>query len=190
MTSPSNPLIVYPAPHSSSAVQGIDVSVDRNHRPGALRFQYVLRADISQLAIPPTRASGRADSLWKHTCFEAFITSAGATGSGYYELNFSPSRQWAIYRFSGYREGMTATEVRSPPELVVRRFDDRLELDAEIELAELADLPALRAGGALKLALSAVVEDGGGTLSYWALKHPPGKPDFHHADGFVLELLA
>jgi hypothetical protein len=34
-------------------------------------------------------------------------------------------------------------------------------------------------------------EDGGalsGALSYWALRHPPGKPDFHHPAGFALEL--
>jgi hypothetical protein len=40
----------------------------------------------------------------------------------------------------------------------------------------------------LALALSAVVEDEHGGLSYWALKHPPGKPDFHHPDLFVLHL--
>ena len=40
----------------------------------------------------------------------------------------------------------------------------------------------------LLIALSAVVEQSNGSLSYWALKHPPGRPDFHHADGYVLEL--
>jgi len=25
-------------------------------------------------------------------------------------------------------------------------------------------------------------------LSYWALRHPPGGPDFHHADCFAMEL--
>jgi 23S rRNA (guanine745-N1)-methyltransferase len=45
--------------------------------------------------------------------------------------------------------------------------------------------------GPLRLALTTVVElaDGApGTLSYWALAHPAGKPDFHHRDGFVLAL--
>jgi len=40
----------------------------------------------------------------------------------------------------------------------------------------------------LKLALAMVVEDAGGALSYWALNHAGGKPDFHHASGFILEL--
>jgi hypothetical protein len=26
-----------------------------------------------------------------------------------------------------------------------------------------------------------------GDISYWALVHPPGKADFHHADSFAVE---
>jgi hypothetical protein len=40
----------------------------------------------------------------------------------------------------------------------------------------------------LRLGLSAVIEDIDGRLSYWALKHPPGKPDFHHPDSFALDV--
>jgi len=36
--------------------------------------------------------------------------------------------------------------------------------------------------------LSAVIEEESGTLSYWALRHAPGRADFHHPDGFALEL--
>jgi hypothetical protein len=39
-----------------------------------------------------------------------------------------------------------------------------------------------------RLGLSAVVEEKNGVLSCWPLKHPPGKPDFHHPDAFALEL--
>jgi hypothetical protein len=40
----------------------------------------------------------------------------------------------------------------------------------------------------IRLGLSAVVEATDGGLSYWALRHPPGKPDFHHIDAFALQL--
>ena len=146
-------------------------------------FQYVLMAGMSGVRVPSPQSPGRADGLWKHTCFEAFLAIPGMPG--YHELNFSPSQQWAIYRFSGYRERMSPTDVTVPPELNIRRFDDRLELDAVVRLPELT---AREAGGTLKLALTAVVEDNSGTLSYWALQHAPGRPDFHHPDGFVLEL--
>ena len=146
-------------------------------------FRYVLRAEISRVRIPPAQSVARADGLWRHTCFEAFIMAPGT--AGYYEFNFSPSRQWALYRFDAYREGMSAADLESPLELCVRRFDDRLEVDAAVHLN---DLIALRGAPRLLFALSAVVEEENGTLSYWALKHPPGKPDFHSPDGFVLEL--
>jgi hypothetical protein len=166
----------------SDAMRGIDVRV-RRAEPDTLAFQYVLRAEMPHIRVPASRPAARTDELWKHTCFEAFIAAAGTRG--YYELNFSPSQQWAIYRFDAYREGRSPSDVTLPPRLAVRRFDDRLELDATLRLP---DLTALQAARALKLALSVVVEHDSGTLSYWALKHAPGKPDFHHSDGFVLEL--
>lgn len=42
----------------------------------------------------------------------------------------------------------------------------------------------------MQIALSAVIEEKDGTKSYWALRHPPGKPDFHHPDCFALTLEA
>ena len=165
-----------------SVSRGVNACV-RLGKSDTAMFQYVLLADMPAIRVPSPQSPGRADGLWKHTCFEAFVSIPGMPG--YYELNFSPSQQWAIYRFSGYRERMSPTDVTVPPELNVRRFDDRLELDAVVRLPELT---APQAGRTLKLALTAVVEDNSGTLSYWALKHAPGKPDFHHPDGFVLEL--
>jgi hypothetical protein len=175
------PLVRYPS-GPTEVLHGIDVSV-RKVYPATLSFRYLLRAEMPHVRVPPSQEPRRADGLWKHTCFEAFVAAAGVPG--YYELNFSPSRQWAIYRFDAYREGMSPAGVSTPPQLVVRQFDDRLELDATLKLPKLTALPAART---LKLALSAVVEDDSGTLSYWALKHAPGKPDFHHSDSFVLEL--
>ncbi len=60
-----------------------------------------------------------------------------------------------------------------------------MELSAEIQLDR---LPGLQLDVGLVVGLSAVIEDDAGRLSYWALKHPPGKPDFHHGDSFALEI--
>jgi hypothetical protein len=165
----------------TDAVRGIDVCVQRA-LSGVLVLRYVLHAEMLHVRVPSLAPAGRADGLWKHTCFEAFIASDAASEGGYYELNFSPSRQWAVYSFEAYRQGMSPAAVTTPPELVLRHFDDRLELDATLGLAD------KMVGRTLKLAVTAVVEDDSGTLSYWALKHAPGKPDFHHPNGFVLEL--
>jgi tRNA modification GTPase len=60
--------------------------------------------------------------------------------------------------------------------------------DLREEILELEALIALGEEARLSLALSSVVESAQGELSYWALRHPAGKPDFHHPDSFALEL--
>jgi hypothetical protein len=62
--------------------------------------------------------------------------------------------------------------------------------DAGFELQVALDLSNLPLDGPWRLGLSAVIEEASGRLSYWALTHPPGKPDFHHSDCFALELPA
>ena len=102
-------------------------------------------------------------------------------GPGYREFNFSPSGEWAVYAFRGYRDG-GELESELAPGIMVRRTLNRLELDAAI------CQDVLPPGRSLRLGLSAVVEDADGVLSYWALRHPPGRPDFHHTDAFALQL--
>jgi len=150
--------------------------------PDILVFQYSLVADMSRVRVPLPGAGKRADALWEHTCFEAFVAAKDAPG--YHEFNFSPSLDWAIYRFSAYREGMSPAEIGRVPEISVRRVDGGLELTSAVRLAHLADLRDVRH---LRIALAAVIEDDNGRLSYLGLQHPPGKPDFHHPNGFALE---
>jgi hypothetical protein len=166
------------------AVRGITVEVQLTSAR-VLACRYILEGDLTRLRVPEPQAGERRDGLWQHTCFEVFIAAAGA--SGYYELNFSPSRDWAAYHFEGYRTGMSAVTLQRPPELGVQRRGERLELTAAVSLAGLGPL---QDGRLLRLALAAVTEGADGRLTYWALQHAPGKPDFHHPHGFALELRA
>ena len=50
------------------------------------------------------------------------------------------------------------------------------------------DLNTAARSGLRKVALTAVIENDAGELSYLVLAAPAGKPDFHHPDGFTLEL--
>ena len=148
--------------------------------PDSLRFQYVLAADPMLIRVPPPVTDGvRTDKLWAHTCFEAFIGFPDIRG--YLELNFSPSGQWAAYRFDSYRQGMTPV-LEVAPRLALRRLGETLELQAEVQLG--SDVVQRQ----LRIALATVVEDREGRLSYWALRHAPGRPDFHHPEGFALAL--
>jgi hypothetical protein len=150
---------------------------------GSLALAYRLWGDMARLLIPEPHTPERTDSLWEHTCFEAFIGVAGS--AAYREFNFSPSGQWAAYAFSGYREPDDAIAPISTPQITTRRFAGRLEIEALIA----AD--ALPPGGAWQIGLTAVVEAADtvdGSHSYWALHHPAQRPDFHLRDAFTLEL--
>ncbi len=174
-------LIAHPST-ANAAVRSLGVQL-RAEKPDILVFHYLLDADMSRVRVPPCGAGGRADALWKHTCFEAFVAPANAPG--YHELNFSPSLEWAIYHFSAYREGVSPAEIGQAPKISLRRGDDGLVLQSAVRLGTLAEL---RDAAHLRIALAAVIEDENGRLSYWGLRHPPGKPDFHHPHGFALEL--
>ena len=182
-SSATQPTVLLAHPSTpNNAVRSLGVHL-RAEEPGVLVFQYSLDADMSRVRVPSSGAGARVDTLWKHTCFEAFVAPADAPG--YHEFNFSPSLDWAIYRFSAYREGMSPAEIGPGPEISVRQGADGLELLSSVRLGHLADLRDARH---LRIALAAVIEDENGRLSYWGLRHPPGKPDFHHPNGFILEV--
>ena len=174
-----------------TAVTGVDVDVTRPH-DGNLSLSYITTGKIADLRLPLVAVSARADELWRSGCFEAFIRAA--PGEAYYEFNFAPSTQWAAYRFDGYRTGMRAASEIAAPRIEVQSTPECYTLRATLDLANLPT-PSLRSpargggkGGGLRLGLSAIIEETSGRKSYWALAHPPGKPDFHHADCFAHEL--
>ena len=177
----SNRLIVHPSP-PNDAVHSLGVWV-RVEKSDILVFHYSLAADMSRVRVPPSGMGGPADALWKHTCFEAFVAAADAPA--YHEFNFSPSHDWAVYRFSAYRKGMSRAEIGGAPEISIHRGDGGLELESAVRLEHLVDLRDARH---LRVAMAAVIEDDTGGLSYWGLRHRPGKPDFHHPNGFALEV--
>jgi hypothetical protein len=148
-----------------------------------LRLSWRLDADLTQLSLPPASAPARGDGLWRHTCFEAFIS--GTASPAYWEFNFSPSGQWAAYGFTGYRAGRIALDPATAPRIMWRRAVGHVELAAAVRLDEFMTGPGQ---GPLRLGLAAVIEEQSGAISYWALRHPQDKPDFHHPEGFTFAL--
>ena len=160
-------------PVSASPATAIEVDIVRV-AADVLSLGYSMRGDLADLIVPPQHPSVRADDLWKHTCFEAFLSA----GQGYYEFNFSPSTQWAAYRFDRHRMGMRDAETDAPS-IRWDRDGDTATLTATIRLPSDVTGP---------LGLSVIVEDICGNRSFWALAHPPGEPDFHHPACFAAEL--
>ena len=108
-------------------------------RPANLAVRYFVTGKIGDLRMPPVTAPARTDELWRHTCFEAFVRAS--PGAAYYEFNFAPSTQWAAYRFSGYRSGMSVSSAISAPRIEVQSNDACCELQVSLELDRLPDLP-------------------------------------------------
>ena len=168
------------------AVRSIAARVSRMP-DGMLAVTYIFEGDLDRLRAPARRPRRSAARLWQHTCCEIFIARHDL--AAYHEFNLSPSGEWAAYAFQRYRDGAPLADESNAeelnPQIAVRDSAKKLELDALIHLDRLS--PAHHAAK-LSLALSAIVEEKDGLLSYWAIKHPPGKPDFHHADAFALEM--
>src|ERR1700691_5721623 len=165
----------------TETVRAIQVLV-RRPLGAELQLTFRLDGDIPRIQIPPLGAPRFAAQLWRHTCFEAFI--AVEAQPAYHEFNFAPSGEWAVYAFSGYRNGGPVANQTMRPRITLRSTVNRLELDA---LVRLDILSAAHSRAVLRIGLSAVIEAIDG-LSYWALRHPADKPDFHDADGFSLIL--
>ena len=133
------------------------------------------------MLLPEWVAPARTDGLWNATCFELFLRPG--EGAGYFEFNFSPSTQWAAYSFDAYRQGRRELPLSVAPHIEFEDDEARYVLEADVDLSALPNTD-------LRMGISAVIEEQDGRKSYWALAHPPGKPDFHHPDCFVLELPA
>jgi hypothetical protein len=170
----------------SEAASGVVARIHRT-QSGTLALTYVIDGDLARMKIPAHTSARIGEQLWQHTCCEIFIACRGQ--AAYHEFNFAPSGAWAAYAFTRYREGAPpgggAGELPLVPGVTARKAGNRLELGASIRLDRLSPL---HARAKLSLAVSAVIEDRDGGLSYWALRHPPGRPDFHHPDAFALEL--
>lgn len=170
--------------HPSSrpeAVRGVRVRVGRS-ASAELRITFSLDGDIPRIVVPAAILPRVGTQLWRHTCFEAFIAIDGQRA--YHEFNFAPSGEWTVYAFRGYRDGGPLADEMMSPQIAVRSTGNRLELDAMVRLDRLS---AIHPHASLHIGLAAVIEARDG-FSYWALRHPLGKPDFHDADGFALLL--
>lgn len=148
-----------------------------------LTLRYRLACETAQLLLPATTGSRRADGLWQHTCFEVFIRPAGT--EAYCEFNFSPSGEWAAYRFTSRREGMQSIDAIEPPSVRLAPAPDGLAVTVVLQAGS---IDGLTGGRALDLGLSAIIEDLTGGLSYWALRHASPRPDFHDPASFALRL--
>ena len=172
-------LICHPATAPSAQLElSAEVErIDAEH----VQLRYRLRGQIDRIALPSRVPSLRVDGLWQRTCFEAFIAPAGR--AHYFEINASPSTEWAAYAFDGYRNGMRPLSLPRAPAIEMVEDPSELRVTADVDFAGVGDAP-----WPWDVGLCAVIADRAGAVSYWALRHPAAKPDFHDAAGFTWRL--
>ena len=159
--------------------QRVDATIARA-ADGGLVLGYRIQGLNLDLHVPTPHTPAPAEALWKTTCCELFIgPSARPT---YREFNFSPSGQWAAYRFRAYRDRDNGFVPPAAPQLELQRHASGFRLSARIA-PEL-----LPPGRVFNIGLSAVVEAADGGKSYWALAHAAAQPDFHLRPSFTLTL--
>lgn len=122
----------------------------------------------------------RRDELWKRTCFEIFVGPAGA--DSYLEMNLSPSGDWNLYAFDGYRTGMRPAKA----EVVIARSTEGQTLRAATVRGP--EITKLLGSSDLVMSATSVLEYSNGEREYWALAHAGEKPDFHLRQSFVLKI--
>lgn len=177
-------LFLTPHPISRSlAINQIKVEIDRPWSD-RLTLSFTVTGNMLGIAIPRLRSPMRRAELWQHTCFEAFLRTSKE--SDYYELNFSPSTEWAAYKFDDYR-----TKMREAPEIDAIQIEWRpsrnsCTLQVCLKIGSSPDLSR----ATWEIGLSAIIEERSGYRSYWSLAHSCDKPDFHHPASFVHELMA
>ena len=153
-----------------------------------LEIVWRLAGDLNALVLAdPSDPRRRCDGLWQTTCLEAFWGIAGQ--DAYWELNLAPSGDWNLYRLSHYRGPLTPVALAAAPAWQVRRTARELEVTVELDLVEVAAGEELTVAGLpLELSLTAVIDQVGQGVSYWALAHTGAEPDFHRRDSFRLRL--
>jgi hypothetical protein len=188
-------LLPFGAGADSLAGIAIEGWLERQGEALTLEFQLRGAAEQGENAILWPAAGGqpqRRDGLWEHTCLEWFL--AHPHQEAYWEFNLCPNGDWNVYALDGYRRGLRPDPHYNALPLErsgngsgngrISRFRATATLPAALLPAEQASAQPAE----LELAVTAVLEQRSGVISYWALHHGGTEADFHRRDGFRLRI--
>ena len=139
-----------------------------------IKLEFNIVGERKNYIFPSISPPKRAKELWKATCFELFFTSKNQ--KGYYEINISPSKQWNIYTFKGYRDFVTETEIASNPIITMSQQKDEYTLLFESTLDEVGLTENL------VFNLAVILLDSNNIRHFYAINRTLGAVDFHNRE--------
>lgn len=164
------------------------VTVESAWSAESLQLAFTWADLAAPLHLPmPAAMPQRRDGLWQASCAELFV---GLGGSEYLEFNFSPSGDWAAYRFDAPRRGMRAHEWagESSPQISTQQHGaQHCRVLVELPRAALTVDGVEVSARDHAVGYASVIETSVG-FSYWALAHYAAQPDFHDRRSFSARL--
>lgn len=154
--------------------------IDRNSNKIGIRYE--VTGDLTEIAIArPSNTPARQHQLWEETCFEFFLGIKNS--EEYWEFNLSPAGHWNVYCFDRYRQGMQEEVAFNTLPFTFEKQADRLTLSLDVDLDKIVGKEQL-----IDVAITTVIKQINGEVSYWALTHRGAEADFHLRESFIIEL--
>ncbi|MEH2305825.1 DOMON-like domain-containing protein [Nostoc sp.] len=167
---------------STESLPNLKIAGNISRNGNQFAIHYLLEGDLKEIAIAqPSNTSSRKHELWKDTCFEFFLGIKYS--QQYWEFNLSPSGHWNVYRLDGYRQGMQEETAFENLPFNVQNQSDSLALALNVDLDKIISMEQ-----AIEVAITSVIKDRDGEVTYWALTHRGKEADFHLRDSFIIEL--
>lgn len=183
---PMNDISFYLQPFDNSATAALSVAISGNLRlqNNKINISYRIVGDIDKIQLPGISVHpSRKDQLWNSTCCELFLGASNKPA--YWEYNFSPSHDWALFSFTDYRKNKT-----DDPSIAAIDITTNIDNGREFTLNTLLTIPDALLGHDLDVGVSSIVKDHAGNIHYYALSHPGDKPDFHQRNCFTIHVNA
>ncbi|HEY9727386.1 MAG TPA: DOMON-like domain-containing protein [Chroococcales cyanobacterium] len=167
---------------STDLLPNLQITGDISRNENQLHLDYTLSGNLKEVLIAaPSEIPTRKHELWQETCFEFFL---GINNSEqYWEFNLSPAGHWNVYRFDGYRQGMQEEIAFSALPFSVEDKGDYFAIALGVDLDKIVSPNQV-----LDVAITTVIKQRDGEVSYWALTHRGTEADFHLRESFVIEL--
>ena len=170
-------LVPFPAP----GIPEVRISGTIIRENNILTVHYALSGKIDDIQFAAVNPQPfRRKGLWLETCFECFL--ALPDHPHYWEFNFSPARDWDVFRMDAYRRiGFREEDLIQSPCVEISAEGDCFDLEAAIDLS-----PILTPETQIQAGVTAVLQTRRGQEIYWALIHPRAQADFHARESFIL----